>query len=231
MFQRRSLLAVFPLLLILFAAGCSPAQAPAALTPTHAAAGTATSSPGSVPVTASTAAVTRTPSPQDTPPANNPLKAANSCNLINSSDLAHLFPPHNEIVRDQPKTGPVDHPPFSDTLVPGSETSCLFYDFHQPGKVTGWMLQVTYKVDVPDQSAIPAWNKAWEAAKAQSSQPVSGLGDAAFNDGANLYIKLGNTYLSFESTDTHLDPKSPAGIQQLQQDNLQLAQAALKRLQ
>lgn len=92
------------------------------------------------------------------------------------------------------------------------------------------MLQVTYRLDTPDPSAIQAWSQAWDAAKAKSGQPVSSLGDDAFASGANLFIKKGNTYLAFESTDTHVDEKTAAGIQQLLDDEKQLAAAALERL-
>ena len=159
------------------------------------------------------------------------LAIANSCRLINSNDLAHLFPPHNEIVRDPPTTGPVSHPPFSDAAVAGTETNCTFYDFHQPGQLAGWMYQVTYLIDVPDSGASQTWNQAWEVAKAKSAQPVSGLGDEAFVIGANLYIKVGDAYISFESTDTRLDEKTASGMQQLLAYEKQLAQSGLSRLQ
>ena len=157
------------------------------------------------------------------------LATANSCRLINSNDLAHLFPPHNEIVRDPPTTGPVSHPPFSDAAAAGTETNCTFYDFHQPGKLDGWMYQVTYLIDVPDSGTSQAWNQAWEAAKAKSAQPVSGLGDEAFVSGANLYIKVGDAYISFESTDTRLDEKTVSGMQQLLAYEKQLAEAGFSR--
>jgi hypothetical protein len=157
-------------------------------------------------------------------------KAANACKLIDSNDLAHLFPPHNEITRGDTKTAQVSHPPFSDTAAPGTETSCTFFDFHQPGVKTGWLLQVTYLVDAPDPLMVQAWSDAWDAAKAKSGQPVSGLGDDAFSSGPNLFIKTGKVYLSFEGIDTHLDQNSPEGIQQLLAEEEQLAQAALGRL-
>jgi hypothetical protein len=158
------------------------------------------------------------------------LRTGNSCTLINSNDLAHLFPPHNEIVREPPKTGPVGHPPFSEAEATGTETDCLFYDFHQPGKINGWMLQVTYLVDVPDPSELQAWSQAWADAKAQSEQPISGLGGEAFASGANLFIKLGDIYISFESADTQVDEKTAAGADQLLSYEKQLAEAGLSRL-
>ncbi len=157
------------------------------------------------------------------------MQAANSCNLIDSYDLAHLFPPHNEVVRNVPKTVSAIHPPFSIARATGTETSCLFYDFHQPGVKTGWMLQVTYLIDIPDPSEVPAWSQAWAAAKA-NGQLVSGLGDDAFANGSNLFIKKGNDYITFESIDTHVDSKTTAGMQQLLADEKQLAAAGLRRL-
>ena len=204
----------------------------------HAKLATATSQV-SVPNTGSTssppsdsgAAVTSTPSlPKASPPTlGNTLKMANSCDLINSYDLASLFPAHNEIIRDAPKTGPVSHPPFSQVAAAGTQETCVFYDFHQPGKVSGWMLQVTYLVDTPDPSAQQAWAQAWSA-NAKSGQPVSDLGVEAFASGANLFIKKGNTYLTFESVDTHLNLKTAAGMQQVLAYNEQLAKDGLPNL-
>ncbi len=214
MFRRRRSLLAFPLLVALVAAaGCSRLANNANIT-------------GGVPLTASTA-ISAT---EAVPPSNIDLKSGNNCTFINSNDLAHLFPPHNEITRDAPKTSAVSHPPFSDASAAGTETSCTFFDFHQPGKLVGWMLQVTYLVDTPDPSAAQSWNQAWAAAKARSGQPVSGLGDDAFASGANLFIKNGSNYISFESIDTHLDMKSAAGAQQVVAYEKQLAEAGLSRV-
>lgn len=245
MSEKRSFLAAFLPVMLIVLTSCSWVQATPVVAPSATAQASATkssiaaaialtntttpavtSAPGSVPIPAAAA----TPSAVTLPPSDVTLKQANSCNLINSNDLAHLFPPHNEIVRDPPKTAPVSHPPFSTSAASGMETTCVFYDFHQPGTLAGWMLQVTYRLDTPDPSAVQAWSQAWDAARAQSGQPVSNLGDDAFTSGTNLFIKKGNTYLAFESTDTHVDEKTAAGVQQLLADEKQLAEAALEHL-
>jgi len=209
------------IILLILAAGCSTAQ-PTALHPPS-----TPIQPTAAP--ALTPTIIPTPTSSGASAENALIGIANSCMLINSNDLAHLFPPHNEIVRDPPVTGRVHHPPFSDAAAAGTETSCTFYDFHQPGQLDGWMYQVTYRVAVPDPAAAPAWSQAWQAAKATSAQPVSGLGDEAFASGANLFIKLGNIYISFESTGTQVDEKTAAGAQQLLAYEKQLAQAGLSR--
>lgn len=217
-----------PLLILIFIiSACSQATPPPKLTSTPAATTTATTTAG-VPVTAVTP--TATIAQATLPPSTDTLKAGNSCTLLNSSDLAHLFPPHNEITRDVPKTAQVTHPPFSSANAPGTEKTCLFYDFHQPGVQTGWMLQIIYLVDTPAPSSEAAWAQAWDAAKAQSGQTVSSLGDEAFTSGTRLYIKKGSAYLTFDATDTHLDAKTASGIQQLLAYETQLAAAALSRL-
>ncbi len=284
--RRRPLLAVSLMIAVIILSACGTAQAPAPQAPTATTAGgtsggAASSTPTAQAVTASPAVASTTatapaagptatggaastpvasgtPAVETLPPSNGNLKSANSCTLINSSDLAQLFPPHNEITRGDPKTGPVRTPVFANpspsvaslnsvtsgptatpTTAPaaasgsaptGTETTCLFFDFHQPGSQTGWMLQVTYTVDVPNPSSAQAWTQAWAAAKAKAGPPVSGLGDDAFADGGNLYIKKGDTYLTFDSVDTHVDGTTPAGKQQLLDYNKQLAQAALSRL-
>lgn len=236
---RRSRFVIFIFLAAAVLSGCNalkvtapgnhklPAQT--ATTPSQVAlpnTGSASSTPA-----ASNTAVPGTPSFQTVPPptSGSTLKMANSCDLINSYDLASLFPPHNEIIRDAPKTGPVSQPPFSQAAAAGTQETCLFYDFHQPGKATGWMLQVTYLVDTPDPSAQQAWAQAWSAA-AKSGQPVNDLGVEAFASGANLFIKKGNTYLTFESTDTHLNMKTAAAMQQVLAYNEQLAKDGLQNL-
>jgi hypothetical protein len=222
---RRSLFAVPLLIVLVISTGCSRKQPTASSVPTTFPQPTATA--------ATSGAATATPASgaSSIPLTGNTTQLlGDSCILITSNDLAHLFPPHNEIMRNPPKIGPVSHPPFSDTPAAGTETECLFYDFHQPGKVVGWMLQVTYLFDVPDPSAVQAWGQAWEAAKAKSGQPVSGLGDDAFANGANLFVKIGDTYISFESADTQVDEKTAAGAQQLLTYEKQLAEAGLSRL-
>ncbi len=238
--MRRFYLIIFMLILALVAFGCGarPAITSTPIPTVQPAAVTATpgvtmvtptgNSPTGFPTTGQAGEVTETPT---LPPSSyNILKVANSCNLINSQDLAHLFPPHNEIVKDQPKTSTVSHPPFSEAAATGTENVCTFFDFHQPGGVTGWMLQITYLVDIPDPSATTAWSQAWAAAKTRSSQPVSGLGDDAFIGGTNLYLKIGDAYLTFEADDTHLDAKTASGAQQLIAYEKQLASNAMERL-
>ncbi len=96
------------------------AQSAATVVATMAGTPTPTAGSGSVPVTtgAGQQGSAATPASAQTVTAGLPenastLKMANGCNLVNSSDLAHLFPPHNEITRDVPKTSQVAYPPFS----------------------------------------------------------------------------------------------------------------------
>ncbi len=223
--RRRSVFAISLLVILILSSGCSLLRSPAPGGPP------ATAQPAPTEVVIATAPI---PAPTQVATVSadekSKLLIINSCSLINSQDLAHLFPPHNEIVRNPPATSQVSHPPFSESAASGTETSCIFYDFHQPGSTSGWMLQVTYLFDVPDPSAQPAWSQAWEAAKGASSQLVAGLGDEAFISGTNLYIRTDDTYITFESIDTHVDQNTAAGMQQLIADEKQLASAGFARL-
>jgi hypothetical protein len=228
MIRKRRGVFVFLLLFVLMAAaGCGRAAAPTATITA-----VPTSNSGGSPLATTVPTAAGGGLPVTSGGTSQPLamsKGANGCKLIDSNDLAHLFPPHNEITRGETKTGQVSHPPFSNTAAPGTETSCLFFDFHLPGQKTGWLLQLTYLVDAPDPAMVQAWSAAWDAAKA-NAQPVSGLGDDAFSSGPNLFIKTKSIYLSFEGIDTHLDQKTADGIKQLLAEEEQLAQAALGRL-
>ncbi len=224
--------------------GCSRAQQAASGVPTLPASPAAMANPSVTTLAPTTGGAGRAGLPTSTAPAGGPtspqerlhpsvgtLKAGNSCTLVDSRDLAHLFPPHNEIIEDTPQTGPVSHPPFSQVPAAGTEQACLSYTFHQPGNKAGWMLQVTYLVDRPDPSDAPAWSQAWTAAKANSGRSISGLGDGAFSVGAKLFVKKGNTYLTFEAADTRLVAKTASDTLQLIADEKELAADALQRLQ
>lgn len=233
MFWTRPRLTGLFFIVLLFLAGCSRAQAPVQATPPAPTPTSLTESAG-VPVTASTATPAAASTPETPLPSANTLHSPNSCNLIDSSDLAHLFTTA-ETNREPPEFSPVSKPAFSDAASEGAqsagkETTCVFYTFHQPGSQNGWMLQVTYRVDVPEPSAVQGWNQAWTDAKAKSGQPVSGLADDAFASGAKLAIKKGDIYLTFEAIDTRLDEKTSSGAQQLLTYEKQLAAAALARL-
>ncbi len=225
-------------ILIFFITGCgmatavepTPTSVPTAM-PLATATPMATSGTSGMSSTPPPAPGEAVPTPSSAPHDINAMRAAaDSCNLINSQDLAHLFPPHNEITYSSPKTSQVTHPPFSSAQATGTETQCVFYDFHQPGGNTGWMLQATDLADVPDSSAVSAWSQAWTAAKEQSGKGVSGLGDEAFTQGTNLYIKKGDLYITFLAEDTHVDAKTASGVQQLIQYETQLATTAMSRL-
>ncbi len=224
------MIALIVTIALIVLAGCSAVKTPVTATSTLTAQPAATETGAGLPVTGGGIATPgSTPGPAS--PSNDIIRGiSSSCNLIDSRDLAELFPPHNETITNTPKTGVVSHPPFSQTPAAGTETNCLFYTYHQPGKTTGWMLEVTYLIDVPDPSTTQAWSLAWNAAKASSGKQVSGLGDDAFSDGANLYVKKGNEYITFESTQTNVNGNTPAGMSQLLSYEEQLAKAGLSRI-
>jgi len=170
-----------------------PTQAPT-LTATM----VATQPPGTSP------AVTPAPGTSPTPPVNPALAArlTNTCDLLSSHDLAKILVT-GELEREPVQTNQVDHPLFSAENVPATEVTCVYYEFHNPGKKNQELLQVTYWLDLPGQGAsATAWQKAWMDA-AQAAQPVSGIGDQAFlSQYGELSFKQGSLYFTLQVVDT-----------------------------
>jgi hypothetical protein len=170
-------------------------------------------------IAAPTATASPTPGVAVNPALVNQL--SNNCNLVNSQDLASIFGT-GELEREPVKDATVDHPAFSTENVPANEVTCVMYEFHNPGKTTEELLQVTYWVDTPGQGApganalahtartgalahtarTSAWQRAWADA-AQSGQAVSGIGDQAFfSQTGQLVFRQGGLYFTLELVDT-----------------------------
>ncbi len=129
-------------------------------------------------------------------------RLTNTCDLLNSNDLAKILVT-GELEAEPVKTNPVDHPVFSNVQVPATEVTCIFYEFHNPGKKDQELLQVTYWVDLPGQGATSAaWQKAWSDA-AQAGQPVRGIGEQAFqNKDGELSFSQDGLYFTLQIVDT-----------------------------
>src|SRR5512133_1200370 len=161
--------------LSLLAAGCYPAsQTPTSpgetVPPESAAAVPQTAQPGSATVAPayatptiqpSTAGATAEARPPTVPAATSggaaPAPGAglvrrltNSCDLIDSHDLATLMMTA-EIQRGPHTVGQVDRLIFGGSGISATESSCIFFAYHKPGSNTGEMLQVQYWVDMPGQ--------------------------------------------------------------------------------
>jgi hypothetical protein len=179
-----------------------------------------------------------TPSTTTSLPASNPAEHApnlsligrliNDCGLLNTQDLANLF---STAEREGPyrQAGLVDHPIFSQASVDANETSCTNYVFHRPGKSNEVMVQVTYWVDLPSQSASSTWTQLWAQSSAQARQPVPGVGDGAFYNNGRLTFKKGNYYVTIGIIDTQLSTDTSPGMNRLIDMEKQLALAALSR--
>ena len=160
-------------------------------------------------------------------PVVNPALAArlsNTCDLLNSADLASILST-GELQREPVKTSPVKHPVFSTQNVPATEITCLFYEFHNPGKKNEELLQVTYWVDLPGQVAwLAPWQQIWKGA-AKSGKNVAGIGDQAFvSSNSRLTFKKSSLYFTLEVVDTS------RSADQRMQIARQLAGDMLKRL-
>ena len=139
----------------------------------------------------------------------------NSCELLDSRDLANLFTSHTEVILPKPQTNDVEHPIFSIGHASGTETSCIYYAFYHPGLKSEAMLQVNYWLDVPAPNAsVQAWSQDWAQAKAVATQNISGLGNEAFFNNGQLTFKMDNWYVTVEATETDLDLTTSVGVNQ-----------------
>ncbi len=157
-----------------------------------------------------------TPTSQSTLLEKNIRDLTDSCNLLNSRDLAGFFPPHVETQLPKPQLNQVDHPIFSEMRAPGTETSCIYYTFYRPGSIKMVMLQTTYWVDIPASAIVSqAWAQAWEKASSRALRKVTDIADGAFYNDGRLSFKEGNMYVTVEAieTDWSLDSSAYMGKQ------------------
>jgi hypothetical protein len=199
---------------------------------------TSTPGPGhQTPTSPPTPAAQATPTPTEpvsTPPPSPPSTAASlitsRCSLLNSHDLASLYPTHTEVMLPTPQVSRVTHVVFSTQNVSANEISCVYYVFHLPGKNTEQVLQVNYWVDTPEKAADAAWAQIWADASSQAAQSISGIGDGAFYENGKLTFKKGDIYMTLEITGTSdtLDTKTNAGVEQQIKLEKQVALDALK---
>jgi hypothetical protein len=152
------------------------------------------------------------------------------CSLLNSHDLASLYPTHTEVMLPTPQVSQVNHVIFSTQDVSANEISCIYYVFYLPGSANGEVLQVNYWVDTPNQATPAAWAKIWDDANSQAAQSVSGIGDSAFYENGKMTFKKGDIYVTIEvvGTSNSLDTNTSAGVEQQIKIEKQIAQDALK---
>ncbi len=121
-----------------------------------------------------------------------------SCALLNTHDLASLFPTHTETILPKPQISQVSHPAFFEGRAPGTETSCVYYSYYLPGSHSEIVLQVNYWLDVPGSgSTSQAWN-----ASMRNAQSVPGIGDGSFYQDGQLNFKMGGLYMTVAATET-----------------------------
>ena len=138
-----------------------------------------------------------------------------TCDLLNSRDLANLFTNHTEVILPKPQVDDVEHPIFSTGHASGTETSCVFYAFYLPDSKSKVMLQVNYWIDVPASYASPEfWADDWTQARSRATQTVSDLGNEAFFKDGQLSFKMDNWYVTVEATESDLDLNTPVGTSQ-----------------
>lgn len=158
---------------------------------------------------------TATPSPAYLMTQTAATTLVNSCELLNSRDLASLFTSHTEVILPKPQVHPVEHPIFSKGHASGTETTCVYYAFYHPGSKSEVMLQVNYWLDVPASYASPEfWTDDWTQAKSRATQTISDLGKGAFFKDGQLSFKMDNWYVTVEATETDLDLTTSVGVNQ-----------------
>jgi len=194
----------------------------------------------------SSTAVVRTPAPAATPtlqatvppepavalspqPGGTATDHLSTCNLLNSRDVDGLFSTA-EVVGPVHKVDQVNHLIFSAETISATESSCVYYVFHRPGKTDEKFLQVTYWLDVPDQATSSAWAHVGTDAAAKAAQTVPSVGGDAFYDNGLLTFESGDTYVTIGIVDTDLNMDSSAGAQQLIKMEKQIALDAQSRL-
>lgn len=132
------------------------------------------------------------------------------CTLLDSHDIAILFTgQRTEVMLPQQKNSQVDHPIFSSVKASGNENTCIFYGFINPDVKTMSLLQITYWIDVPDNSAIASWDRAWAGLKSASGSSVPGVGETAYFNNGRLTLKQRDIYITIEATGQALNALTP----------------------
>jgi hypothetical protein len=167
--------------------------------------------------------------PSPTPEGTASYRLMNSCDLLNSRDVASLFS-SAEVEGPRHRVSQVNHLVFSKATISATESSCVYYVFHEPGSKDMELLQVTYWVDIPDQAAPSAWAQVWVDARAKAAQAVSGIGDGAFYHDGRLTFKKGSLYVTIEIVDTNLNTDTSAGANQQIEMEKRIALDTLSRL-
>jgi hypothetical protein len=170
---------------------------------------------------------TAVPSPQPEGTAIDHLTS--TCNLLDSRDVASLFS-SAEVVGPVHKVDQVNHPIFSTETISATESSCVYYVFHRPGKKDEKFLQITYWVDVPSQATSSAWAHVGADAAAKAAQTVPGVGGGAFYDNSLLTFENGGIYVTIGIVDADLNMDTSAGVQQEIEMEKQIALDAQSRL-
>jgi hypothetical protein len=153
----------------------------------------------------------------------------NSCDLLNSRDVASLFS-SAEVEGPRHQVSQVNHLVFSTATISATESSCVYYVFHEPGSKDMELLQITYWVDIPDQAAPSAWAQVWVDARSKAARAVSGIGDGAFYHDGRLTFKKGSLYVTIEIVGTNLNTDTSAGVNQQIEMEKRIALDALSRL-
>ena len=172
-----------------------------------------------------------TPTPQSAPTESPANILTNSCDLLDSRDLASFFTSHTEVKLPAPQISQVNHPIFSLGNATGKETSCVYYTYHLPGSNAEVVLQVNYWVDVPDPTtSSDAWVQAWDQAKLQASQSISGIGEDAFFEDGRLTFRVRDLFMTIEATETDWDLNTSTGLNKQATTEKQLALDMLSRM-
>jgi len=171
---------------------------------------------------------TVTPSPL-LPQAGTADQLTSQCSLLDSRDLAELFSTAEKIGPVH-TVGQVNHTIFSTETISATESSCVYYVYHRPGKKDEKFLQVTYWIDIPDQATSSAWAQVGADARARAAQTVSGIGGGAFYENGMLTFENGNHYVTIGIIDTDLNTATSAGVSQLIATEEKLALDAQSRL-
>jgi hypothetical protein len=189
-----------------------------------------TPTPATTPTPQITLAPTEPPSaPLPSPNSTVVYQLSNNCELLGSRELASFFS-SAEVVPPTPQVSQVNHVVFSTERVSAREVSCTYYVFYHPGKKDQVLLQVTYWVDLPDQTTASVWTQVWADAASKATQSVSGIGDQAFYTNGRLSFKKGSIYVTVEVIDTELNTQTPAGENQRLDMEKRIALDALNRL-
>jgi hypothetical protein len=170
---------------------------------------------------------TLVPSPK--PEGTATYRLMNSCDLLNSRDVASLFS-SAEVEGPKHQVSQVNHLVFSTATISATESSCVYYVFHEPGSKDMELLQVTYWVDIPGQATPSVWAQVWVDAGSKAAQAVSGIGDGAFYNDGRLTFKKGSLYVTIEIVGTNLNTDTSAGVNQQIKMEKQIALDALSRL-